>query len=108
MTNVDTLIDQYEDQARAADESGRPTEALHAQITANILVKWRDCLIRVASDNYSMSSNMARDLLREAGYCAHARTTYHAAIDNDEITRSAAHHCQDCGRIDADELVPYR
>lgn len=101
-TNADILIDQYED--IATRETSTISEATQARITANILTKWRDCLIRVASEPYSPAANMAKDLLREAGYCDHARTIYKAQLSG----RANAYTCPDCGKASPEFIRPYQ
>lgn len=104
MNTPDILIDEYEQRACAAEESGRPTEATECQLIASIMTKWRDCLIKIASCQGGMASHQAQDLLTDAGYCDHAGAIYKAQYSG----KANAWTCSDCGKASPERLVPYR
>ncbi len=104
MTNANTLIDEYEEAACRAEESGKMAEARQWQATAAILIKWRDCLIKIASCQGGLASHQAQDLLAEAGCCDHAGGIYKAQLSG----KANAYSCPKCGRASPERLVPYR
>lgn len=105
LNTPDILIEKYEDEAVACDESGYPTTALEAQLTANVLTRWRDCLILIAECQGGVASHQAQEALKAYGYCNHSRAIYH---DTQITARITGWTCPDCGRIDGERLVAYK
>lgn len=102
------IIEELDGEAMIYSEESDPTlreVGERLSLTVSMLRNFRDSLISIALTQGGIAAHQAQDVLKKSGYCYHFNSTFLAEIEG---KRSAAWHCQDCGRIDAARLVPYR